>query len=102
MASPALTEVIEQTNMTIINGKDVVGDTLPLIVNGSTTPEEFQASTTWGRVIRIRQNGNSDFFDLGIDKDGNFFINTPSSNATNHALTIARDGTVTIPKLVTP
>ena len=52
---------------------------------------------TWGRVIRVVDIGTSKaFYDIGIDKAGNLFINTPQSSQTSHVLTISPDGQVTI------
>jgi hypothetical protein len=86
------------TNMTYIDGKDIVGASLPLAVTNYATSSE----DTWGRVIRVTgknaasvppYNINS-FFDIGIDDDGNFFINSPTDTKTSHSLTISPDGHV--------
>lgn len=99
IASSTLATTTETENMFEVVGKDIVGVSIPLRVLGDNTIQEFDAGTTWGRVIRIEQINNRRFFDLGIDKDGNFFINTPSDSATRHSLTISPSGEVTIPKL---
>ncbi|MBD2501258.1 hypothetical protein [Anabaena azotica] len=89
-------------NSTIVTGKDIVGSTQPLIVSGTATSQE----NTWGRLIRITGansrnvapfNGPS-FFDIGIDDEGNFFINAPVDTKTSHSLIISPDGFVTIPR----
>lgn len=99
MVSPAFANTTESENQFFVTGKDIVGGSLPLRVQSLTTPQEFDEGSTWGRVVRLEQKTNLTFFDLGIDEDGNFFINTPQSSASSHALTIAPDGTVTIPQL---
>ncbi|ACK71319.1 hypothetical protein PCC7424_2915 [Gloeothece citriformis PCC 7424] len=100
IASPAFA-TLDSTNpnQVFVSGKDVVGGSLPLRVQSITTPQEFAQAKTWGRVVRLEQTTSKTFFDLGIDKNGNFFINAPQSSASVHALIIAPDGTVTIPKL---
>jgi hypothetical protein len=87
-------------DMTSISGKDIVGATLPLAVTNNATSSE----DTWGRVIRVTgknaaivppYNINS-FFDIGIDDQGNFFINSPTDTKTSHSLTISPSGHVTV------
>lgn len=91
--------VIVQTNpnSTIIQGKDIVGSSLPLIVEQKA---QFSTENTWGRVIRLvgSTGPQAPFFDLGIDEQGNFFINTPQDTKTSHSLTISPSGVVTIPR----
>jgi hypothetical protein len=70
---------------------------MPMTLTGSK-PSTGQ---TWGRLLRLT-GMNGTFFDLGIDASGNFFINTPSSTATSHALTISPSGVVTIGNLTLP
>jgi hypothetical protein len=86
--------------MTYITGKDIVGASLPLAVTNNATSSE----NTWGRVIRVTgknaaivppYNINS-FFDIGIDDQGNFFINSPTDTKTSHSLTISPSGHVTV------
>jgi hypothetical protein len=80
-----------------IIGKDIVGGELPAIITSENTAEELAAGTTWGRVLRLRRGSNNqEFYDIGIDRDGNLFINTKKNNATSHVLTISVDGNVTI------
>ena len=82
-----------------VNGQDVIGGTLPLRFIGHTEGMQF-GSNTWGRILRLENNGGSGrFYDLGIDEAGNFFINTPASTDSDHALVISPDGTVTIKAL---
>jgi len=88
------------TDMTYINGKDIVGASLPLAVTNNATSSE----NTWGRVIRVTgKNADSvppyninSFFDIGVDNQGNFFINSPTDTKTSHSLTISHDGHVWI------
>ncbi|NES18169.1 MAG: hypothetical protein F6K41_04385 [Symploca sp. SIO3E6] len=93
VAAPALADSGDALR---VIGKDTVNASLPLRVIGSTTPEEFKDGTTWGRIIRLGQNdpGNTVFFDLGIDENGTFFINTPQDTETSHSFTITKDGEV--------
>lgn len=74
-------------------GKDLVGRELPMVIKGETTPEEFQSGATWGRILRLQSP--SGFYDLGIDEQGNFFINTPSDSKDSHAFMISQAGVVT-------
>jgi hypothetical protein len=85
---------------TQITGKDIVSNSLPLIVTNTATSSE----NTWGRVIRITgsnaarippTNRNS-YFDIGVDNEGNFFINSPSDTKTSHSLMISPSGVVKI------
>ena len=77
-----------------VTGKDIVGSTLPNTIISENTAEEFSSGKTWGRLLRLRRGG--DFFDIGIDKDGNLFINTKQDSATKHVLTITPSGDVRI------
>jgi hypothetical protein len=79
------------SNMVQINGQDVVGGALPLIVQGVAVND----GDTWGRLIRLASPSGA-FFDIGIDQNGNLFFNTPNSTQTAHALTISPTGVVTI------
>jgi hypothetical protein len=101
-SSTALATIQPGTDMNSITGKDIPGSSLPLIINNTAT----SAQNTWGRIIRITgsntvnvppHNGNS-FFDLGIDDQGNFFINTPNDTKTAHSFMISPTGVVTINK----
>jgi hypothetical protein len=88
------------TNMTYINGKDIVGASLPLAVTNNATSSE----NTWGRVIRVTgknaaivpPNNINSYFDIGVDDAGNFFINSPTDTKTSHSLIISPTGHVTI------
>ncbi|MCC5660890.1 hypothetical protein LC608_28745 [Nostoc sp. XA010] len=90
--APRAFALIQQTgpNSVTIQGKDIVGSTLPLIVEQKAQFPE----NTWGRVIRL-VDSKGQFFDLGIDEQGNFFINTPKDTKTSHSLTISPSGLVT-------
>jgi hypothetical protein len=79
------------SNFTIIQGKDILGVSLPLSVQGTATSTE----NTWGRLIRLSgANAPGKFFDIGIDDQGNFFINTPQDTKTSHSLVISPTGVV--------
>ncbi|MBV8544598.1 MAG: hypothetical protein JO093_10505 [Acidobacteria bacterium] len=82
------------TNSTIITGQDIVGGALPLVLSAQATTQP-----TWGRILRL-QSPSAGFFDLGIDAGGNLFINSTSSTASVHVLSISPSGQVTIPNLV--
>ncbi len=78
--------------MTTVLGRDRVGGTLPLVVTGLVQPADFDQNKTWGRVVRLRANDNTSFYDIGIDKTGNLFINSVSSTKDVHVLTITPAG----------
>lgn len=80
------------TNAAVIKGQDVVGSAMPLVIQGLPVGTGQQ---TWGRLLRLVGPGNQ-FFDLGIDSNGNLFLNGPGSTATNHLLTISTTGVITI------
>lgn len=83
-------------------GKDIVGVGLPFAVTNTATASE----NTWGRVIRITGNNaarvqptnRTSFFDIGVDNQGNFFINSHVDTKTSHSLMISPEGVVTIPR----
>ena len=77
-------------------GKDVAGAELPAMITSQNTDKEFAVGTTWGRVLRLRRQNNSIFYDIGLDHGGSLFINGPANDAATHALTITGDGEVTI------
>ena len=87
--------VLVATNATQVKGQDIVGAAMPLAVIGQAVVAPGQ---TWNRLVRL-QNSNGQFFDLGIDASGNFFINSQNSTATAHVLTISQSGVVTIGNL---
>jgi hypothetical protein len=100
-SSTALATIQEvNTNATRISGKDIVLQSLPLTVTNTATSSE----DTWGRVIRVTGNNAAivppfnieSFFDIGVDDEGNFFINSPVDTKTSHSLMISPDGVVTI------
>jgi len=74
-----------------VNGQDVPGKPLPLVVSG--TPAGSGSPSSWGRVVRISTGTDwANFFDLGIDANGSFFVNSPSSSPSAHVLAIAKGG----------
>jgi hypothetical protein len=101
-SSTALATIQQPSNdMTLITGKDIVSQSLPLTVTNTATSSE----NTWGRVIRITGNNaailppyttRNSFFDIGVDDQGNFFINSQADTKTSHSLMISPDGVVTI------
>jgi hypothetical protein len=80
-----------------VTGQDVVNAAFPMQIIG----QQPSSGQTWGRLLRLT-GMNGTFFDFGIDANGNLFINTPSSTATSHALTISPTGVVTIGNLTLP
>jgi hypothetical protein len=85
------------SEMVQVLGQDVVGDSMPLWVQGSTSLGSYQAGTTWGRLIRVVDVGTSGaFYDIGIDQWGNLFINSPRSSESQHVLTLSTDGTLRV------
>jgi hypothetical protein len=72
-----------------VTGQDVPGLPLPLVVVG--TAAGSGSNPGFGRVIRIKTEPGANFFDIGIDQSGNFFINGPGSTS-QHALAIAQGG----------
>jgi len=100
-SSTALAKVQELNDgSTSITGKDIVSVSIPLYVTNTATASE----NTWGRVVRITGNNAAivspynrpSFFDIGVDNQGNFFINSPSDTKTTHSLMISPNGKVTI------
>jgi hypothetical protein len=100
-SSAALARVQEFGNhTTYITGRDIVDGDYPLVVVNTATSSE----NTWGRVIRVTGNNAvivppyniNSYFDIGVDDQGNFFINSPVDTKTSHSLMISRDGVVTI------
>lgn len=81
------------TNAAAIKGQDVVGSAMPLVIQGLPVGTGQQ---TWGRLLRLVGTGSNQFFDLGIDGNGNLFLNGPGSTATNHLVTISPTGVITI------
>jgi hypothetical protein len=87
----------KQDQVTIL-GKDVLGVSLPLQVVGDEQDSDYTSGKTWGRLVRlgIGAAGWNNFYDIGLDKAGNLFINSKSSTATQHVLTITPSGDVVI------
>lgn len=89
--------LILATEQVSVKGKDVVGSSLPVYATGKTTAQEFDNGKTWGRIVRLQDSGTSNsFYDIGIDKGGNLFINSSASSQSNHVLTIAPSGEITL------
>lgn len=80
-----------------VKGVDSVGICLPMEIIGKTPA----TGDSWGRLLRL-SGMNGTYFDFGIDAKGNLFINTPSSTATSHALTMSPSGVVSIGSLTLP
>jgi hypothetical protein len=100
-SSTALATIQEVgSDQTYITGKDIVNKSLPLRVTNTAKSSE----DTWGRVIRVTGNNAAlgppdnrpSFFDIGVDNQGNFFINSPVDTKTSHSLVISPNGVVTI------
>jgi hypothetical protein len=101
-SSKALATVNEiNPDYTIITGKDIGNVSYPLIVRNTARSSE----NTWGRVIRVTGDNAAivqpynipSFFDMGVDDQGNFFINSPADRTkTSHSLMITPDGVVKI------
>ncbi|HYW07801.1 MAG TPA: hypothetical protein VE913_12655 [Longimicrobium sp.] len=75
-----------------LNGQDVPGQALPLVVFGTLAGSGSPSNPSWGRVVRISTDGWNNFFDFGIDADGSFYINGPGSSPSAHVLAIAKGG----------
>lgn len=101
-SSTALATIYQPTpDTTYITGKDIGNVSFPLIVTNNAGVIE----NSWGRVLRVTgtnapiippYNVHS-FFDIGVDDEGNFFINSPADTTkTSHSLMITRDGVVKI------
>lgn len=85
------------SNAVQVNGQDVPGYALPLSINGTaSTGGSSTSPSSWGRLIRVSTppvaGQTTSFFDIGIDKSGNFFINGPSSTPTVHLLAFSSAG----------
>jgi hypothetical protein len=100
-SSTALATVSQPTpDMTFITGKDIVDVSMPLTVTNTAGTVQ----NSWGRVIRVTGNNApivppynvKSFFDIGVDDQGNFFINSPVDTKTSHSLMISPNGVVTI------
>ena len=87
----------KQDQVTIL-GKDAPGVSLPLQVVGDQQDSDYTSGKTWGRLVRlgIGAAGWNNFYDIGLDKAGNLFINSKGSTATQHVLTITPSGDVII------
>ena len=74
-------------------GQDVPGGALPLVVSGTLAGSGSSSNPSWGRVVRITTGPDwTNFFDIGIDANGSFFINGPGSSPSAHVLAIAKGG----------
>ena len=82
-----------------INGKDKCGYSLPLEMKQDV---RGMGANTWGRFIRLKTKNDKGgfFFDIGIDADGNLFINASKgpqvNDATVHNFKFYQDGSVEI------
>jgi hypothetical protein len=80
-----------------ISAKDVPGKSIPLNIIGDQKDADFTSGKTWGRLVRLAIGAPwTNFYDIGIDKAGNLFINSKGSSATQHVLTITPAGDVII------
>jgi hypothetical protein len=86
------TALVLANNAAQIIGQDVPGGALPLLVSGTAGGGGSPSNPSWGRVIRIKTEPGANFFDMGIDKSGNFFINGPGSSPSEHVLAITQGG----------
>lgn len=79
-------------------GKDTPGASMPMSIIADQQPGDYASGKTWGRLVRlaIGTGGWDNFYDIGIDKSGNLFINSKGSTATQHVLTITPAGDVII------
>ena len=85
------------TDQLVISAKDVPGKSIPLNIIGDQKDADFTSGKTWGRLVRLAIGAPwSNFYDIGIDKAGNLFINSKNSTATQHVLTITPAGDVII------
>lgn len=82
----------------LVRAKDVVGGSLPVIVSSQNHAGEFAEGTTFGRLIRLRRgDSNTVFFDIGIDRDGNLFVNSNLvDDANQHLLVLTPDGNLRV------
>lgn len=90
--------LLQKQDQASIVGKDIPGASMPLMIVGDHQAADYTGGKTWGRVLRLAiGTANWDtFYDLGIDKAGNLFINSKNSTATQHVLTITPAGDVII------
>lgn len=81
----------------VISAKDTPGKSMPLMIIGDHKEADYATGKTWGRLIRLAIGAPwPTFYDIGIDKAGNLFINSKSSTAAQHVLTITPAGDVII------
>jgi hypothetical protein len=73
----------------VVQSVDTVGKSFPFTVHASP------AEKTFGRLLRLAAANSSHFYDLGIDAQGDFFINGPAS-VDIPILTITPDGVMKI------
>ena len=78
----------------LVRGMDIVDGSMPMKIIGQAVGSNQQS---WGRLLRLQGTTASQFFDIGIDTNGNLFLNGPNSTATTHLLTISPSGVITIP-----
>lgn len=89
---------LQKQDQASIVGKDTPGVSMPLMIVGDQQPGDYASGKTWGRVLRLAIGTTNwdTFYDIGIDKAGNLFINSKNSTATQHVLTITPAGDVVI------
>jgi len=85
------------SNAVTIQGQDIVGGALPLVVAGLPVASGQQ---TAGRLLRLNSQtlGTKGMFDFAVDSSGNLQIYAGGQIATS-ALTISPQGAVTIANL---
>jgi len=90
--------LLQKQDQVSIVGKDVPGGSMPLMIIGDEQYSDYTGGKTWGRLVRFAIGATSwtAFYDIGIDKAGNLFINSKNSSATQHVLTITPAGDVVI------
>lgn len=89
---------LQKQDQVNIIGKDVPNGSMPLMIFADHTDADYTGGKTWGRVLRLAV-GTANwaaFYDFGIDKAGNLFINSKNSTATQHVLTITPAGDVIV------
>ena len=89
---------LQKQDQVAVVGKDIPGAAMPLLIVGDQQDSDYTGGKTWGRLLRLAIGATSwnSFYDIGIDKAGNLFINSKNSSATQHVLTISPSGDVTI------
>lgn len=76
------------SNHVYVRAADELGIALPVTIEGTAI------EGSWGRLIRL-QSPQGAVFDIGIDQNGNLFLNGRGSTIDKHLVTISLDGRVT-------